>query len=262
MLRKRFGQHLLTDRGALRRIVDALGLGGDDTVIEIGPGKGALTDLLVEHCRRLACVEIDRDLAAFLRDRYRQRAHVQIVTGDALDVNLGALAGGPFVLVGNLPYYVTTPLIFHALRKPRPERAVFLVQREVAERLGAAPGTQEYGALSVNVQLVATVEVLGRVGPAAFVPRPTVDSAIVRLRPHAGGLLDGLDEDQVRGFVIGLFGQRRRQIVRALRTVSRLDAESALRVVTAAGLDPTVRPETLTPAEFVALFRALAPRRA
>jgi 16S rRNA (adenine1518-N6/adenine1519-N6)-dimethyltransferase len=256
MLRKRFGQHLLTDRHALQRIADALELRGDETVIEIGPGKGALTDVLVARCRRLVCVEIDRDFAAFLRDRYRDLPKVEVVTADVLDVDLHELSGGPYVLVGNVPYYVTTPIIFHALRPPRPARAVFLVQREVAERMTAAPGTREFGALSVNVQLVADVDVIGKVGAGSFFPRPRVESAIVRLRPHRAPALDGVDEEQLRTFVIGLFGQRRRQLPRALRTVTGLDAAGAQRAVARAGLDPLARPENLAPGEFVTLFRA------
>ena len=256
MIRKRFGQHFLTDRHALLRIVDALQLTGSETVVEIGPGKGALTDLLAERCAHLQCVEIDRDLAAFLRDRYRDRPHVEITAADVLSVDLGALAGRPYVLVGNLPYYLTTPIIFHALKTPRPMRSVFLVQREVAERLSAAPGTKAYGALSVNVQLVAAVETVGVVGAGAFFPRPTVESAMVRLTPFVAGQGSGMDQEALRAFVTGLFGQRRRQLPRALRTVTGLDAGTALAVVRGLALDEKCRAEELPPVQLARLFVA------
>ncbi|MGQ0649056.1 MAG: 16S rRNA (adenine(1518)-N(6)/adenine(1519)-N(6))-dimethyltransferase RsmA [Gemmatimonadaceae bacterium] len=257
MVRKRFGQNFLTDRRALQRIVEALELRGAETVLEIGPGKGALTDLLVDRCQRLFGIEIDRDLATLLRERYQRQSKVEIVAADVLTVDLHALAGGPYVLVGNVPYYVTTPIIFHALRSPRPSRVVLLVQREVAERMTASPSTRAYGALTVNVQLVAEVEMMGRIGPGSFVPRPTVESEIVRLRPRETSLVAGRDEDAVRAFVIGLFGQRRRQLPRAVRTVTQLDAAAALAAVHRAGLDPLARPENLAPEEFVTLFRAV-----
>ena len=257
MTRKRFGQHFLTDRHALGRIADALALAGTETVIEVGPGKGALTDLLVDRCARLICIEIDRDFVAFLQSRYHDRPQVTIVSADVLDTDLGVLAGGPYALVGNVPYYVTTPILFHALKTPRPTRSVFLVQREVADRLVAQPGTKAYGALSVNVQLVAQVEVVGQVSAGSFFPRPTVESSIVRLRPRAVDLAVSHDEGALRAFVIGCFGQRRRQLPRAIRTVTGIGATQAADVVRAAGINPRLRCEDLAPAEFVALWSSL-----
>jgi 16S rRNA (adenine1518-N6/adenine1519-N6)-dimethyltransferase len=253
--RKRFGQHFLTDRHALQRIADALQLTGTETVIEIGPGRGALTDLLVDRARRLVCIEVDRDLVAALRERYAERGHVEIVEGDVLTMDLGALAKGPFVLAGNVPYYITTPIIFHALTAPRPVRAVYLVQREVADRLTAQPGSKAYGALSVNVQALATVEFLGGVSAGAFYPKPKVESAIVRLTPRSEPLIGPEEEADFRAFVIALFGQRRRQLARALRTIANLDATVAHDVVIAAGLDPSMRAEDRHPSELVALAR-------
>ena len=182
--RKRFGQHFLKDRSVLTRIADAVGASSGDTVIEIGPGRGALTDVLADRATRLLAIELDRDLAGHLRERYASRPHVTIVEGDVLETDLAALAGGDFVLAGNVPYYITTPILFHALQAPRPRRAVYLVQKEVAERAAAAPGGKEYGALSVNVQAVAHVEILFRVPPGAFQPPPQVDSAVIRVTPR------------------------------------------------------------------------------
>ncbi|NUS47848.1 MAG: ribosomal RNA small subunit methyltransferase A, partial [Gemmatimonadaceae bacterium] len=143
--RKSLGQHFLTDRRILARIADALHLTGGETVLEIGPGRGALTDLLAERAGRLIAIEYDRALAELLRQRYARRNNVLVAEADVLTVSLGELAAGPYVLVGNVPYYITTPILFHALTPPRAERAVYLVQREVADRLGAAAGTKEYG---------------------------------------------------------------------------------------------------------------------
>jgi 16S rRNA (adenine1518-N6/adenine1519-N6)-dimethyltransferase len=173
-IRKSLGQHFLNDRRILQRIVDALELTGEETVVEIGPGRGSLTELLLPSARRLVLIEYDRALAAQLRDRYAGTASVTVVEADVLEVNLGGVAGGPYHLVGNVPYYITTPILFHALEVPRPNRAVYLVQREVAERIVAAPGSDEYGALSVNIQSVANATLLFRVAPGSFVPPPKV----------------------------------------------------------------------------------------
>src|SRR5687768_3214091 len=188
--RKRFGQHFLADRGVIGRIVDALALTGSETVLEIGPGRGALTDQLAERAARVIAIEIDRDLVRFLRERYADRPHVRVEEGDALATPLEQRAGGPFVLAGNLPYYISTPLLFHALSAPRPERAVFLLQREVGERLAAQPATDAYGALTVNAGVVAASEIVSRVRPGAFFPRPRVDSAIVRVTPLATPMVE------------------------------------------------------------------------
>lgn len=255
--RKRFGQHFLRDRGVLGRIADALALTGSETVIEIGPGRGALTDLLVPRAGRLLAIEVDRDLAAHLRERYADQPHVTVVEADVLTVDLGALADGEYVLAGNVPYYITTPIIFHALRPPRPLRALYLVQREVAERIAAAPGGKEYGALSVNVQAVARVELLARVPPGAFHPPPQVDSAVIRVTPRPDPVVAPGEEARFRSVVQEAFGLRRKQLRRVVRTIARLDAERADAVLAEAGIDPEARPETLSPADFARLVRAL-----
>jgi 16S rRNA (adenine1518-N6/adenine1519-N6)-dimethyltransferase len=256
--RKRFGQHFLRDRRVLERIADALALTGRETVIEIGPGRGALTDLLVERAGRLVAVEIDRDLAAHLRTRYAGRANVEIVEADVLERELATLAGGEdFVLAGNVPYYITTPILFHALQPARPRRAVYLVQREVAERVVASPGGKEYGALTVNVQAVARAEVLLRVPPGAFAPPPKVDSAVIRVEPRPDPVVAPEEERRFRRFVQEAFGMRRKQMRRVLRSLAALDAEGAGAVLAAAGVDPEARPETLSPETFARVVRAL-----
>lgn len=256
--RKRFGQHFLRDRAVLQRIADALELTGAETVVEIGPGRGALTDLLAPRARRLAAIEIDRDLAAHLRARYAADPHVEIVEADVLRVPLAGMAGtDEYVLAGNVPYYITTPIIFHALAVPRPLRAVYLVQREVADRLTAEPGGKEYGALGVNVGAVARAELIARVPPGAFQPPPKVESAVVRLVPRADPDVAPDEERRFRRFVQAAFALRRKQLRRVVRTVAGLDVEGAERALALAGVAPDARPETLRPAEFAALVRAL-----
>ena len=255
---KRFGQHFLADRGVLARIADALQLTGSETVLEIGPGRGALTDLLVPRAGRLVAVELDRALAELLRQRYASEPRVTIVEQDVLATPVAELAGtGDFVLVGNVPYYITTPILFHALERPRPRRAVYLVQREVADRAAAPPGGREYGALTVNVQAVAHVETLFRVPAGAFRPPPKVESAVIRVTPREDPVVSAAEEAPFRSFVQEAFGLRRKQLRRVVRTVASFDVERADAALHAAGIDPEARPETLSPDQFATLFRAV-----
>jgi 16S rRNA (adenine1518-N6/adenine1519-N6)-dimethyltransferase len=255
--RKSLGQHFLTDRRILGRIADALHLTGTETVLEIGPGRGALTDLLVDRAGRLIAIEYDRALAELLRQRYAKRGNVLIAETDVLEVSLGDLAAGPYVLVGNVPYYITTPILFHALVPPRAERSVYLVQREVADRLAAKPGTKEYGALTVNVAAVAKAETLFRVPAGAFSPPPKVESAVVRITPLAEPLVTPAEERPFRLLVQGAFGMRRKQMRRVLRSLYSLDVEGADALLDRSGIDGEVRPETLSAEQFAKVLRAV-----
>ena len=258
--RKRFGQHFLTDRRSLERIVEALDPQPDDTVVEIGPGRGALTSLLAARCRRLIAIEIDRDLVRLLQEQFQDRPGVEIVDGDALETDWATLAGGAFLLAGNLPYYITTPLIFRILEHPMPQRAVLLVQREVAERLVAAPGSGDYGALTVNVQVAVTVRIISRVSAGAFNPKPKVDSAIVLLSPRNPQSLGADEEKPFRRFVQAVFGMRRKQMLRVVRELWIPAADDAGVVLSDAGIDPAARPETLKPETFLLLYRGITRR--
>ena len=254
---KKFGQHFLTDPTILSAIVDALAPAKSDTVLEIGPGRGALTDILAERAGKVVAVEIDRALAAQLRERYASSGNVEIVEGDFLESDPREVAGEDSLLIGNVPYYITTPIVFKTLEPPMPRRSVFLVQREVASRMAAAAGEDEYGALSVNVAVVANVEQVLRVPAGAFKPPPKVESAVVRLTPRDEPLVPATSLAAFRTFVQAAFSQRRKQMVRVLRSVRGLSADRASEVLSEAGIAPMDRPEVVSPERFARLFELL-----
>jgi 16S rRNA (adenine1518-N6/adenine1519-N6)-dimethyltransferase len=255
---KKFGQHFLSDKTILTAIVDALAPTKNDTVVEVGPGRGSLTDILVERSEKVIAVEIDRALAENLRERYRDRSSVQIIEGDFLETDLGPAVGEDYLLIGNVPYYITTPIVFKALEPPMPRRSVFLVQREVAERMAAKAGDKAYGALSVNVAVVAGVEQVLTVPAAAFRPPPKVESAVVRLTPLQQPLVALESLEPFRIFVQAAFGQRRKQMQRVLRSVRALSADQAGEVLERVGIEPSARPEVVSPEAFARLFEAVS----
>ena len=258
-VRKSLGQHFLSDPTILERIAGALGANGTETVVEVGAGRGALTAHLLPRAARVIAIEYDRALAALLRQRFASEPRLEIVEADVLAAPLRSVAGTEdFLLVGNVPYYITTPIIFHALERPRPRRAVFLVQAEVADRLAAAPGSGAYGALSVNVQAVARVERLFRVPAGAFRPPPKVESAVVRLEPRADAAVVPAEEHAFRGLVQRAFGLRRKQMRRVVRSLFDVSAAQAEAYLQTARVDPNARPETLSPRDFAALLAARA----
>ncbi len=251
----RLGQHFLFDPSILRRIAAAAVLRPDDTALEIGAGKGTLTRALAARASRVTAIEADRGLAAALRAALDD-ARVTVVTGDALKVPWPHVT----VVCGNIPYQITSPLIDRALRPPRPERVVFLVQAEVAERLAASPGADGYGALSAGVQLVATVERLFAVPAGAFRPRPRVESALVRLVPRAAPLVESQAEElRVRALIQALFQRRRQQLGRSVREAFGLERGNVETVLARLAIAPAARAEVLAPEQFVALARDLAP---
>ena len=256
-IRKSLGQHFLTDPRILARIADAVALAPDETVVEIGPGRGSLTDALLARAARVVAIEIDRKLVELLREKYAHEPRLTIIEADVLDVNLGEAAGGAYALAGNVPYYITTPILFHALEAPRATRFVLLVQREVADRIVAAPGSKTYGALSVNVQAIAHVEMLFRIPAGAFTPPPRVDSAVVRVTPRSDPVVKAGEEEPFRTFVQAAFALRRKQMRRVVRTIAPRSSEEAERALAARGVDPDARPETLSAVQFYALARAL-----
>ena len=255
---RRLGQHFLTDAHALTRIADTLALTGSETVVEIGPGRGALTELLLARAARVIAIELDAALVAHLQSRFAANARLTVVAADVLDVPLAGAAGGvPFMLAGNIPYYITTPILFHALEPPMPQRSVFLIQKEVAERVVAEPGSKIYGALSINVQAVAIPRLVAKVPPGSFSPPPKVDSAILALEPRPDPLITPAEQSAFSEMVIATFGLRRKQMRRVVRTLADLSPDDADRILSAAEIDPESRPETLTPAAFVSLYRKM-----
>jgi 16S rRNA (adenine1518-N6/adenine1519-N6)-dimethyltransferase len=251
--KKSLGQHFLSDPKILERIADALRPDPALTVLEIGPGPGGLTAALAPRVGRMIAIEKDRELAAGLRIRFPR---IEVVEGDALKTDWHRLVGpGPFAVAGNIPYNITSPLIDCALAPPRPVRIVFLVQKEVAERVAAEPGGSAYGALSVGVQAVAQVERLFVVRAGAFHPPPKVDSAVLRITPVAQPGISDAEVAGFRRFVVGLFGFRRKQLVRGLRELTGWPLERVEELLRAAGVHGSRRPQELAPGEFLNLFR-------
>jgi 16S rRNA (adenine1518-N6/adenine1519-N6)-dimethyltransferase len=252
--KRRLGQHFLTDPRILQRIADALEAGPGDTVLEIGPGPGGLTEALAARAGKLVAIEKDAELVPGLRERVPAAS---VVEADALDADWHALGGPDFLVAGNIPYNITSPLIDKALTPPRPRRIVFLVQKEVADRVGAPPGSEAYGALSVGVQAVARAERLFTVPAGAFHPRPKVDSAVLRLSPLETPVVSDAEVEPFRRLVVGLFGFRRKQLGRGLRELTGWEAARAEAALGMAGIAPSARPETVAPPAFAALLRSL-----
>jgi len=251
--RKRFGQHFLHDPGTLARIVAAIDPQPADAMVEIGPGLGALTCPLLERVEHLHAVELDRDVIPRLQARCGASGQLQVHQTDALRFDFAALSPGSHQLrvVGNLPYNISTSLIFHLLEQRTAIRDMhFLLQKEVVERLAAAPGTPQYGRLSVMVQYHCRVTHLFNVGPGAFHPPPRVDSAVVRLLPYTEPPWPAADEAWLAELVRQAFSQRRKTLRKALK--GRVDEKQFEK----AGIDPSLRGERLGVEDFVALANA------
>jgi 16S rRNA (adenine1518-N6/adenine1519-N6)-dimethyltransferase len=259
---RRFGQNFLCDAGVVRRIVARAGVGADSVVLEIGPGLGALTDTLAAEAARLYLVEVDRGLAARLAERHADNPRVVLVEGDVLELPLHELvAESNVTVVANLPYNISTPILFRLLDlRARFPRAVLMLQREVAQRLASRPGSKDWGVLSVLVQTWADVAVAFGVSRRSFVPQPKVDSAVVDVRWREAPRDDVGDPERYRALVRAAFGQRRktlRNALGALATARGFDAPALARAFADAGVDPGRRAETLALPELARLARAL-----
>ncbi|MFN2376989.1 MAG: 16S rRNA (adenine(1518)-N(6)/adenine(1519)-N(6))-dimethyltransferase RsmA [Candidatus Binatia bacterium] len=257
--RVRWGQCFLVDGDASRRIVEWAAIEGRD-VVEIGPGRGALTDLLRERAASLTMVEIDPHLAAALRTRYDADPKVTVIEGDALRVDWSAAAPPGFTVVANLPYESGTAIVASLLERRGLVREIdVMLQKEVVARLAAPPGSKTYGGLTVLVQMVADVEAGLVIAPRSFRPRPAVESQMVRIRPLPAPRFDVGDEAEFRAVVHAAFGQRRKMLRNNLgRFVDgRFGAGAAERVLAAAGVDGNLRPEVLGLDQFAALSRAV-----
>jgi 16S rRNA (adenine1518-N6/adenine1519-N6)-dimethyltransferase len=250
--KKSFGQHFLHEKRYIERIVSAIAPHADDRVVEIGPGEGALTLPLLAVAGQLTAIELDTDLIPALQARASDVGALSIIHADVLKVDFTALAqqlGATRVrLAGNLPYYISSPILFHCVDHAAAiEDMHFMLQKEVVDRMAAAPGSKVYGRLSVMLQLACRVEPLFTVPPGAFRPPPKVDSAVVRLRPLAEHERHHADPLRVQAIVKAAFAQRRKTLANGLKTL--LDSSAIAR----AGIDPTARAETLAPADFVRL---------
>lgn len=245
--RKRFGQNFLTDQAILSEIIRAIVPAAGDTMVEIGPGQGAMTTLLLKSLSRLHVVELDRDLVALLQKKFSADKLI-MHAGDALQFDFGAIAPeqGKLRIVGNLPYNISSPLLFHLTQYAQQvEDQHFMLQKEVVQRMVASPGGKDYGRLSVMLQWRYQMELLFIVPPSAFDPPPKVDSAIVRMRPIATPL--ACEQTRLEQVVTQAFSQRRKVIRNSL---SSLFTEEQLIV---AGIDPQARPETISLEQYVAL---------
>ena len=255
--KRSLGQNFLVDPNLQRKIAGAVRAGEGDPVLEIGSGRGALTGHLASRGVALTAVELDDDLAADLASRYEGDAGVTVVHGDVLSLDLASLTGdwARTTVVGNIPYNITTPIVFRLLRLPYPADIVLTVQAEVAARMLSGPGTRIYGALSVGVAVHARASRICKVPRSAFRPVPRVDSAAVRLTPRSPPPLTPGEVDRVRVFTRAAFSWRRKQLGTILSRHPDLliPRETWSGVLASRSLSPTVRPEQLSPEEFVAL---------
>ncbi len=248
--RKSLGQHWLTDRNALQRIADAADLAPADTVIEVGPGTGLLTHLLAQRATRLITVEIDHALAEGLRRRYAETPNVAVIEADILetpveDVLNQGQGGLPYVVIGNLPYFIGTAIVRKFLRAAvRPRRLIVTLQLEVAERMAAAPGRMSY--LSAETQLFAEAQILFRLPPRAFQPPPKVRSAVVRLDVRDSPDIEVDDLDAFLSLVQAGFAAPRKRLRNSLAIGLRLPAAAAERILASAAIEPGVRPAGLS----------------
>ena len=252
--RKRFGQHFLHDQNIIRKLLSALNPKPTDTLIEIGPGEGALTFPLLERCSELTAIELDRDLIPILQQNSKPFGQLNLINSDILKIDMSALSlDPPFRLVGNLPYNISTPLMFHMLEYHQLIKDMhFMVQKEVAQRIIALPNqpsanSKHYGRLSVMMQYHCHCEYLFDVPPGCFSPPPKVDSSIIRLIPHATPPVQVTDMDAFAAVVLSAFNQRRKTISNSLGKLLTRDQILSL------DIDPGARAENLTLKDFAQL---------
>lgn len=253
--KKSLGQNFLHDPQALEKIADAAELMPEDTVLEIGPGTGALTAVLAQRVRRVVAVELDRRLEPIMRLTLAPYGNVEVIFDDILNVNLPELLDNqPYVVVANVPYYITSAIIRLLLELPHaPRRLVLTMQLEVAERLIAKPGDMTL--LSVSAQFYAKPKIVTRFNKAVFYPRPDVDSAVARLEVYDRPPVDVPNADIFFRVVKAGFGQKRKQLKNSVAEGLHIDAEAAAALLEAAGIDPKRRAETLSLPEWAALTR-------
>lgn len=261
---KKFGQNFLIDSNILESIVSAADITKDDFVLEIGPGIGTMTQYLCEAAHQVVAVEIDKMLIPILKDTLSEYDNVEVINQDVLKLDIKALAreknnGKPIKVVANLPYYITTPIIMGLFESKVPiESITIMVQKEVADRMQTGPGSKDYGALSLAVQYYADAKVQLNVSASCFMPRPNVDSAVIKLTAHEKPVVD-VDEALMFKVIRASFNQRRKTLVNGLKNSSELDytKEEIVQAIKAIGKEENIRGEKLTLEEFAALSNSL-----
>nr|WP_300305196.1 16S rRNA (adenine(1518)-N(6)/adenine(1519)-N(6))-dimethyltransferase RsmA [uncultured Anaerostipes sp.] len=262
---KKFGQNFLIDGRVLEKIMDAADISGDDFVLEIGPGIGTMTQYLAERARTVMAVEIDRNLIPILSETLKEYDNVSVLNADILKVDLTKVAeekneGRPIKVVANLPYYITTPIIMGLFESHVPvENITVMVQKEVADRMQAGPGTKDYGALSLAVQYYAEPYIAANVPPNCFMPRPKVGSAVIRLTRHKNPPVQADNEKLLFQLIRASFNQRRKTLQNGIKNYSGLNfsKEEVAQALEQMGVSPTIRGEALTLEQFAQLSNLL-----
>ncbi|MCM1262032.1 MAG: 16S rRNA (adenine(1518)-N(6)/adenine(1519)-N(6))-dimethyltransferase RsmA [Butyrivibrio sp.] len=263
--RKKFGQNFLIDGNILEKIVDAAQIEETDCVLEIGPGIGTMTQYLAERAQSVVAVEIDANLIPILQDTLSSYNNVTVINSDILKVDIHSIveeqnAGNPIKIVANLPYYITTPIIMSLLEKHvKLQSITIMVQKEVADRMQAGPGTKDYGALSLAVQYYTKPEVITSVPASCFMPRPNVDSTVIKLVRYEKPPVEALDEEYLFAVIRASFNQRRKTLINGLANAAGLNIskEAAAAAIGQIGLSAQIRGEALTLEQFTELSNCL-----
>ncbi|MBD5526994.1 MAG: 16S rRNA (adenine(1518)-N(6)/adenine(1519)-N(6))-dimethyltransferase RsmA [Lachnospiraceae bacterium] len=263
VFRKKFGQNFLIDSHVLEKIVDAARITDEDCVLEIGPGIGTMTQYLAESAREVVAVEIDRALIPILQDTLSGYDNVTVLNEDIMKVDVGRIVrernqGNPIKVVANLPYYITTPIVMSLLENHVPLQSItVMVQREVADRMQVGPGTKDYGALSLAVQYYTKPEIVAHVPANCFMPRPSVDSAVIRLTRYQEPPVEVQDEKYLFALIRASFNQRRKTLANGLANGMGIPREQVTAALEEMGLAATTRGEALTLEQFARLSNLL-----
>ena len=256
-LSKGLGQNLLTDSNIIKKIADSAGITSDETVVEVGPGLGALTSELCIRASRVIAIEIDKRIIPVLEEATASFENLEIINIDFMNFGLTNI-GEKYKLIGNLPYYITTPIIMKLVEaEKKPELMVFMIQKEVAQRITAEPGSKTYGAISVACQYHCEVDYIADVSREVFLPKPNVDSAVIRLRPYdVGEKAKAKNEELFFAIVKAGFGQRRKMLRNSLLKAG-IDKEKIEKAFEQVGIEPTERAEMLSSSDFISLANAI-----